>query len=174
MPRRFERHARSRWEWGTEPGRSAQRTEAVAEGVREPARKAPARKDTRSWCRGKVGTEHIPVIVIDHTAPHFTPGPQCEWKASWDWRTNAYFVYWACPHHEICGQCQKVLRDRFNVLAHECPFYPGGSGQRAAVEASIPELERQQRERLARQRLRPKRVITGPQGYRRQRASGKA
>jgi hypothetical protein len=169
VSRQPARHARSKWEWGTPPSRSAERSQAAAEDVREPAKRAPARKDTRAWCRGKAGVEHVPVIAVDHTAPHFGTSPRCEWKALWDWKADAYHVGWTCPHHEICDVCKKVLRDRWTVPSRECPAYPGDPAQRAAVEASIPELERQQQERLARRRMPRKPVITGPQGFRRRR-----
>lgn len=57
MPKRFERHARSRWEWGSAPARSDERRQAVTADP-EPAKRAPRRKDTKRWCRGKVGVEH--------------------------------------------------------------------------------------------------------------------
>jgi hypothetical protein len=169
MSRQSARHARSKWEWDTPPSRSAERSQAAAEDVREPAKKAPGRKDTRAWCRGKVGVEHVPVIAVDHTIPALKGGPRCEWKASWDWKAQAYATWWYCPHHEVCGKCGKVLRERRDILSRECPDYPGDPDQRAAVEASIPELEKRRRERGVRWPYR-KPVITGPQGFRRRRA----
>ena len=46
MPKRFERHARTAWEWGT-PG---SRRDELARAVSEPAGKAPGKKD-KSLCK---------------------------------------------------------------------------------------------------------------------------
>lgn len=167
MSKQFERHAKSKWEWGTPPSRSAERSQAAAEDVRDPAKKAPARKDTRAWCRGKVGIEHIPVIVVDHSVPHFDRTDlRCKWRAYWDWKTEGAVVYWRCEHCEECINCGKVLRA--TVASRECPAYPGSAEQRAEAEAEIPGIERRHQEHVGRwARRRP--TITGPQGYRRRR-----
>lgn len=169
------RHARSKWEWGTPPSRSAERSQAVAEDVREPAKKAPARKDTRSWCKGKVGTGHVPAIVVDHAYPfrfdRRTTG--CHWRVGWSSDKAADIVFWGCLHHELCANCGKVLRDRWSLPSAECPAYPGSPEQRAEAEAELIETEKRRAEWEGKRRTR-KRPITGPQGYRRKRAPSPA
>jgi hypothetical protein len=140
--------------------------------VREPAKKAPARKNTRSWCKGKVGVEHIPVLVLDHTDPQFGKAPPCRWAVGWSSTARKDVVYWRCPHHEVCGRCGKVLRDRWSVSITECPDYPGDPQQHAAADADLAECEK--RRATWEQHRRRKPDITGPQGYRRKRAPSPA
>ena len=134
MSGRFVRHARSKWDHDTAPSRSSLRTEAVTEEERDPAKKAPARKDTRSWCKGKRGVEHVPVIGYDHAYPVFRRNRDCEWTAGWNSKELAYAVFWDCRHHEVCANCSKVLRTRHNLPDDECPLYPGDAEQRAEAE----------------------------------------
>lgn len=82
-------------------------------------------KDTRRWCRGRVGREHVLEIVIPENSYWRT----CKWTRNW--RTdNAYA--WACSHVERCSVCHKVLRDTWwygtrdpkrHLRPEECPLY---------------------------------------------------
>ena len=63
MARRFLRHARAKSDWGAFPARSAEVLAAAAIDP-DPAKRAPARKDTRHWCRGKQGREHVPAVEL--------------------------------------------------------------------------------------------------------------
>ena len=128
MPGRFERHARSKWDWGLPGSRSAEVRDA-AQADPEPARKAPAKKDTRRWCRGKPGVKHRVVIVL-----HSPYGHRCGWRRTghwvqtgpslpkgvpvpkrWRWsqRGNREFVVtdrtWVCLHERQCITCSKFL-----------------------------------------------------------------
>jgi hypothetical protein len=142
-------------EWGAAPGRLAEKAAAIA----EPAKGAPARKDTRRWCRGKRGVPHHPVIVF--TPPLYRRGEaECEWDSRWSGD-----VRWHCHHQEHCGACGKVLR--VSVGCGECPAYPGSDGQHAAAAGEARAAEERW---LGRQAGRRK-VIAGPQHYRRRRAS---
>ena len=160
MPDPFERHARSKWEWGT-PGARSQEVQAAAADDPEPPKRGPARKNTRDWCKGKVGVEHVPHLVW-HPVLWRRGEPDCRWRAGWDSRTGGESAYWACDHREECERCGKVLRDR--IPAAECPAYPGTSEDHAAAEAEAARIREQIVQRPSRRK-----VITGPQGYRRHR-----
>lgn len=165
MPRRFERHARSKSsDWGAPPARSAERSSAAA----EPDKRGPARKDTRSWCKGKPGREHVPQIV--RVSSSFGQR-SCEWIPSYDWRairagTDAWALQWSCWHIESCASCGKILRDLGSIPVSECDSYPGAPGQRAAAERDAAGYLERWRAGTRRHRRPP---VTGPQGYRRRR-----
>lgn len=71
----------------------------------EPVRRRPARKDTRRWCKGKPGSEHVPVIERPYDRP-------CERDERFSWAIG-------CNHHEVCATCGKVLR--WSIDYAECP-----------------------------------------------------
>lgn len=71
------------------------------------ARRAPAKKDTRTWCRGKVGVEHEPEIAVGRDWP---ATPRCHWYSQWGLRNGRrdwHFGY-MCRHIERCRVCGKV------------------------------------------------------------------
>lgn len=169
MSARLERHARGKGWWDQNPSRSAELGAAVAADP-DPSRTAPAVKDTRRWCRGKPGRVHKPEIVRTHLG--WQPAV-CKWAGRHDFRLlrqgrdeDGTTVGWVCYHEERCSACGKVLRSSWELRRVECPVFPGSAEQKAEAEreaAEYPERWRSQR--------RPRRVITGPQGYRRKRAS---
>ena len=130
MPGRLERHRRSKWEWGAPGSRSAEVRDAV-QADPEPARKAPGKKNTKRWCRGKPGVEHRVVIV------RLRPG-QCGWVDTGHWvhtgpvlpkgvpvpkrfrhQHRKWVVtgrQWFCLHERRCLVCQKDLGP-----AAQCP-----------------------------------------------------
>jgi len=153
---------RLRDNWGPVRGRAAETASAVASDP-DPSKRPPGRKDTRSWCRGKAGVPHQPVIVFRPTWTR-RPQPACEWAADWIGEQ----VRWHCHHEEHCGPCGKILRTR--IADEECPDYPGDPAQRAEAEreaAAYPEQWRAWAQRHGR----PKPVIDGPQKYRRKRSA---
>lgn len=156
MPGRLERHA-SGGTWGTNPPRSAELA-AAASADPDPARRAPAPKDTRFWCRGKIGRLHVSEIIA---RPYFHTDA-CKWSGC-DLRHPGQ-VWWQCIHEDRCRECGKILRQRGTLKAAECPEYPGWAEQKAQAEAEAAEYA----ERRAVRSLR--RVITGRQAYRRKRA----
>ena len=161
MPRRFERHKRTKWEWGL-PARSAEVQEA-ARADPDPAKRAPARKDTRSWCKGKVGVGHAPELVL---SPPVLTRWACEWSPGlWSSEDGSFPVKWRCCHREICQRCSKVLREPWELKRAECPAYPGSGEQHAAAEAEAEKMSERHRAWWGRRRP----AITGPQGYRRRR-----
>jgi hypothetical protein len=148
------------------------RSAAKANAVTEPVKRAPARKDTRRWCRGKEGREHRLVLVLRHDG---FCDRRCEWVSWYDYRLlfrgeddEGARVGWACSHQEVCESCGKIIRDLFQIPAAECPAYPGTVEQRRAAEREAAAYPAQWRAWAARHgRWRP--VITGPQHYRRKR-----
>lgn len=140
MPQEHDRHAQSKWEWGSEPSRSAQRAAAAA----EPDRRTPGRKDRRRWCRGKPGAEHVPELtVVSSFTPRGQPG-SCYWAPRYYARRGSpplseQPVSWSCVHRETCAACGKVLRERCDLKTEECPLYPGDPAQRRAAEAKAAE-----------------------------------
>lgn len=111
MPKRFERHARAKSDWGGEPPRSAEVAAAVAERVV----KSGSRKDTRRWCKGKPGREHVPEIVF---RPWY--GRACHALDPGHW-LNFSGSDWHCEHREACSRCGKILREAWKLAREECP-----------------------------------------------------
>lgn len=62
------------------------------------------KKNKKRWCKGRVGVEHILVIVKD------------ERLRAWPCLPNRLF---GCCHHEICTVCGKEMR--WNIPPKECP-----------------------------------------------------
>jgi hypothetical protein len=166
VSRRSERHARSKDCYDAQPSRSAERADAATAGEREPTTRAPARKDTRSWCHGKPGNAHVPVLTSEAGTPQ---DPGCRWSESFIWPGGTYGACWKCRHREECARCGKILRVRSELADAECPDYPGDPAEREAAEAAAAQRARSWSHLLSRYRQYRKPVITGPQGYRRRR-----
>ena len=158
MPRRLERHASSKTDWGTGPSRSAQ-VAAAAAADPEPPKRAPGRKDTRRWCQGKVGVEHTPEVALKGGLRR-----TCGWRPRWRLDARRFRADWECWHEERCANCGKVSRYLGSLGAADCPDFPGDDQQRQAAVAEAIQWNERRAERPPR-----KPVITGPQGYRRQR-----
>ena len=176
MGSRHGRHARSRWDdWDSQPSRSAELAPVVAEQTRteaEPDPRAPGRKDTRMWCKGKVGREHKSALVRRPYLFRVREGG-CGWVPAWDAGSREWQgVGWHCDHREECDNCGKVLRDRGSIGRAECPLFAiAGPEQKAAAEA---ESARRQARRPRRDLLTPEEARVaqmGKSGYRRRRAS---
>jgi hypothetical protein len=154
MSKHDGRHARSRENWDSQPSRSAERREAAA----EPERTAPGRKDRRACCKRNSWGPHVPAIVAAHA---YRP---CAWGPHWSIKDRAFdSVTWRCWHEERCVHCGKVLR--VAIRREECPVYPGDPAQRVVAEADAVRAQ----ERQDAWRHRKRKVIIGPQGFRRQR-----
>jgi hypothetical protein len=163
MPGKHERHAASRWEWGTQPARSTELREAVGDDP-HPSRRPPGRKDKRHWCRGKPGREHVPELAINQSGIYW--GRQCGWKPSWNVTGQDYDVTWWCRHREVCANCGKILREAWDVEITECPLYPGSLAQLMAAREQLKDLRIQ---RAGRKTWRRKPAPDGPSHYRRPR-----
>lgn len=75
-----------------------------------------ARKNTRRWCRGKIGVEHEPILVGSYRP--CAPAP--EWA-------NAVMRRlcggdWWCGHRSECANCGRVLNPR--IASSDCPDRP--------------------------------------------------
>jgi hypothetical protein len=81
-------------------------------------RKSKARKNTRRWCRGKVGLEHRPVLDYRSFIKSYRDEPYCRVPPSW----SPSKMDWWCRHVEKCSECGKILRHKLNV--GECPDLP--------------------------------------------------
>lgn len=160
MPKRFERHARSAWEWGT-PG---SRRDELARAVGEPAGKAPGKKD-RNLCKAAHWkAPHQPQLRLQEFGWRRTVG--CKWAVSWHSKDGE--PSWHCAHEEFCSGCGKVLRP--GIGDEECPdFHPVTDAEREAIKAERAEHEARVAALRARNRWQPKPPVTGKQGYRRKR-----
>ena len=142
--------------WGPVPGRSAVKAAAIT----EPEQRAPGKKNTRAWCKGKPGTEHKPVIVFrpyTHGSCHVAQG----WHLS-IWPDEP----WICAHREECSACGKILRNHGRLAGAECPDYPGLKEVTEAAQATLVAYKAMVASSVSTGR---RRVITGRLGYRRKR-----
>lgn len=69
-----------------------------------------SRKDTRRWCRGKVGVKHVTEVRQAHG--HYGARP-C-------YRTEWWIEQWWCNHQLVCVKCNKIMR---HDLGTDCPDY---------------------------------------------------
>ena len=79
-------------------------------------RKTPAKKDTHRWCRGKVGVEHQPEIVMMKWG--YRP-EACQPAA--EWARKLFGNEWRCFHQTECSVCHKVMA---SVKPENCPDNP--------------------------------------------------
>lgn len=72
------------------------------------------RKNTRRWCKGKVGVEHVTEVRLNKhaTSPWRNGTPPC-YRADWS-------KHWWCNHEEYCTRCGKTTRAS---LENDCPDY---------------------------------------------------
>lgn len=87
-------------------------------------RQTNKRKKTGRWCRGKVGTEHVTEIVVNH---NWSVKTTCGWQAlyhyrSWDGRDKE-LVRWhySCRHSLKCTNCGKYVV--YFLKSDMCPDY---------------------------------------------------
>jgi hypothetical protein len=102
-----------KWDDGT--GRAperAQMREATQLGGEPPDRQPGKRKNTRRWCKGKVGVEHTLVVRMRRDR-----SKGCHWFA-WSVRGKAIQRgAWICVEQEVCISCGKILR---HTLGKNC------------------------------------------------------
>lgn len=78
-------------------------------------RKPRAKKDTRKWCKGVEGREHVPVLTVQHgRSPCFVVGAYD--RETCTWIDNGQ---WICYHLIACEACGKHL-----VENTPCPDRP--------------------------------------------------
>lgn len=160
------RHARSKWEWGSQPPRgelvAAEAAEQLAPSVVPLGPRGKSRKDTRHWCKGKAGTEHHVTLVRRQWRGK---DQGCGWVPACRTRGRD-LVSWSCCHSRVCTVCGKVLAYWLDETS--CPDYPGTAAQKQAAETKAIWQRESYQKWLDRRKLR-KPPITGPQGYRRKR-----
>lgn len=85
------------------------------------------KKNTRRWCKGKVGVEHQAEIVIDERTAVWRSNnhtrPEC-YRPDWLRNTKHGSTHptwsWMCSHVERCVVCGKILE---HFLGENCPVY---------------------------------------------------
>lgn len=97
----------SKRNWINEAGNPRPQDALIPETVR-PQR---GKKNTRKWCRGKVGTPHRVEVVRHHYYSHTVP---CHWWQGYVKRS------WVCYHAQRCTVCGKYLLEN---LRSECPEF---------------------------------------------------
>jgi hypothetical protein len=162
MPSEHERHSRPNGCCEgiySQPSRSQQLAAVVAEqqhpGVVPQGKRPPGKKDPSLCKAAHWKGPHRPEVVKREVIPGRVPA--CGWQVSWTGDTS----WWSCQHEERCGGCGKVLR---HILGDDCPdWHPMTGAERTAAD---DEIRRHQEHREGR-----KRVIAGPQGYRKKRSA---
>lgn len=89
--------------------------------------KPRGRKDTRRWCRGKPGVEHVLGVTVGNWCQSYRFA--CRRANGWElwlWPDKP----WVCRHQRSCVNCGKVLD--YSLPWRECPDLP-------AVFTIIPE-----------------------------------
>lgn len=96
----------AKYSWDPVAPRDVRRTDPV-----HPP-KPPGRKDRQKWCRGKVGIEHTPEVMI----------PVNFWGKGSPWAVCGYRDWyphrWACYHQWVCTSCGKHISRK--VTQQEC------------------------------------------------------
>lgn len=84
----------------------------------ERSRSSRKRKNTRRWCRGKVGVEHVPGEPFIYPGLSSLPKAHCGWRAN---TLNPEGRVWSCIHVTACINCGKHLHF---FEAEHCPDRP--------------------------------------------------
>lgn len=82
-------------------------------------RKGHASKDTKRWCKGKVGVEHDPEMTMEGR-PSNIKCARLQWHSWWARREDVD-PHWHCWHRERCRRCGKIT-NHF-PLSSRCPDY---------------------------------------------------
>jgi hypothetical protein len=80
--------------------------------IPEEPRPQRARKDTRHWCKGKVGREHTPELVVHHAYTSILM--RCH-DSTW------MPTRWMCRHALRCTTCGKYTKTWLS--REECPTW---------------------------------------------------
>lgn len=148
MPDPYERHSRSRREWGSPGQRSQERAAATQD---DPVRrKVPAKKD-RDLCKGQHWKgPHTPEIELEYNQVTGQPGT-CGWRGRW-WSSSKPYN-WTCSHVLRCSGCGK---DFGGASRGQCPrFHEITSEERQLIDAENAAAE----ERRARWKTRTRKII---------------
>lgn len=91
--------------------------------VEDTQRPVAPRKNTKRWCKGKVGREHKRAL---RASQKLSRTYTCGWSSSiWRnaFRQNGGNSFWDCYHEEYCTACGKIMRDPWQLGDTECPDY---------------------------------------------------
>ena len=84
----------------------------------------PGKKNTRKWCKGKVGREHTPEIVVPVNAytRSVRRNQACHEIGWWDQAEKVWHRdgQWSCAQALVCSTCQKVIKP----MVDDCPDRP--------------------------------------------------
>lgn len=69
-------------------------------------------KNTKKWCKGKVGVEHVTELVVPDNAINKVCDVGARWTSTFTWEIG-------CHHVEQCVNCGKHVRHFLNK--GECP-----------------------------------------------------
>jgi hypothetical protein len=157
MPVPYDRHAKSKWTWGTEPKRSQQRAAAAADG--DGSKRAPSKKNPDACKQNHWGPHEL---ILVYAPTYFARNRQsCAWNPGWN--SDGYRPFWWCGHEEQCKHCGKVIFRR--ISPEECPNY------RPDIPEGVWQTCREADERMtSRKWMQKKSPITGPQGYRKKKS----
>lgn len=175
MPSPFERHSRPD-EWSGQPSRSQLRRAAAEEdggtdrsvnssGV--VGRRVPGKKD-KSLCKAAHWKgPHQPEIVLANETWEDQFRSRCRWEPRWGREDDGHAVRWHCEHKIHCAGCGRIIE--YRIPKETCPAYPGTEEQRSVAQQRA--FERNEERRTSKPPWRRKPPITGPQGYRKKKAT---
>lgn len=91
----------------------------------EEPKTARAKKDRRHWCRGKVGVEHRPVVVLSKDWSWFEGSDRDQARCYWWWQNWRKEWVYTCAHVSQCAECGKMLASKSwqRSLGHDCPDF---------------------------------------------------
>lgn len=76
------------------------------------------KKDTKRWCRGKVGVAHTPEVRFDK----FFAGRQVCHERTAEWAIRLSGPGWKCFHQKVCTNCGKITQ-HWLTDTKECPVW---------------------------------------------------
>lgn len=85
-------------------------------------RQTNVRKKTGHWCKGKVGREHEPELVVNHNWTHRSG---CSWRELMYWRGGERHHWkwqYSCWHSYRCKSCGKYTEWTLKNK-EECPDF---------------------------------------------------
>lgn len=91
-------------------------------------RKSPAKKNTKAWCKGKIGRAHIPEIRVSSYHSSMYEKYPCRVVESFGryWLGSDSDLgdnrRWVCYHEEYCSNCGKILTPS-GIEIKQCPEF---------------------------------------------------
>jgi len=84
-------------------------------------KKSSNKKNTKKWCKGVVGREHISILVEEkwYSSQNLFCSPRAI-AFPWMKITNTK-LRWFCIHQQKCAACNKILN--YNLRIEQCPVY---------------------------------------------------